>query len=85
MDLLFMSICEMLRARGIVTKSAAMVLYAMVAEGLTYEAARDAYAEYVGEAPERLQSALCYEVLRAGLDRSPAAIFAEIAGEEVTK
>ena len=80
-----MTVCEKLRARGLVSKPAAMVLYAMVAEGVTYEAARDAYAEYVGEAPERMQSTLCYDVLRAGLEESPAAIFAEMAGEGVTE
>ena len=82
MDLLFLSCCEALRQTGIVSRAAGMVLYAMAAEGLSYEAARDAYAEFVGVAPEQLQAALCYDVLKAGLDGMPAAIFEELLKEE---
>ena len=81
MDLLYMAICEILRARGLVSKAAAMVIYAMVTEGLSFEAARDAYAAFVDDAPERVQSVLCYDVLRAGFDMMPAELFREIVGE----
>lgn len=81
MDLLYMTCCEKLRERGVVSKQASMVLYAMAAEGLSYEAARDAYADFTGQAPEQLQASLCYDVLRAGLDGMPAALFAEMIGE----
>lgn len=80
-----MTVCEKLRQKGIVSKAAAMVLYAMAAEGLSYEAARDAYAEWTDQAPERVQSQLCYDVLLAGLDGSPASLFEEMAGKGGTR
>lgn len=58
-----------------------MVLYAMALEGLSYEEARDVYAEYSGQAPEQLQASLCYDVLRAGLDGMPSALFTEMIGK----
>lgn len=85
MDLLYMAICERLRRKGIVYKAAAMVLYAMVTEGVSYEVARDAYADWIGTEPEKLQSMLCYAVLKAGLEGSPARILEEMAGEGVNE
>lgn len=81
MDLLLMAVCEKLRQVGIVSRTSAAVLYAMVENGLSYEEARDTYAEFAGRAPEQVQSDLCYDVLRAGFDGMPAQIFAELRGE----
>ena len=82
-DLLFIAICERLRKVGLCSRAAAMVTYAMAVEGLTYEAARDVYAEWIGEAPERLQADLCYDVLQAGHEVSPAKLLGDLIGEGV--
>lgn len=76
-----MAVCERLRQKGLVSKAAAMVLYAMAAEGLSYEAARNAYAEWTDQAPEQVQAVLCYDVLKAGLDGMPGGLFEEMVGE----
>ena len=81
MDFLYMVICEKLRAKGIVEKSVVMVVYAMITNGLTYEQARDFYAEFIGTSREQAQSGLCYATLRAGYDGMPGQILTEIAEE----
>lgn len=76
-----MLVCEKLRVAGIFTRQAAAVLYAMALNGINYEAARDAYADFAGLAPEQLQAALCYDTLKAGYDISPGELFAQLLGE----
>jgi hypothetical protein len=76
-----MSVCEKLRVAGIVTRQAAAVLYAMALNDISYEAARDAYADYMGIASEQLQAALCYDTLNAGHDISPEELFSQLMGE----
>lgn len=82
MDRLYEAICRHTDARGLLSRAAVMVLYAMAAEGVTYEEARNAYAEWIGEPPERLQADLCYDILRAGYEVPPAKLFAEIIKQE---
>lgn len=76
-----MSVCEKLRVAGIVTRQAAAVLYAMALHDISYAAARDAYADFMGIAPEQLQAALCYDTLKAGYDGSPEELFSQLIGE----
>lgn len=76
-----MAVCEKLRQIGIVSRPSAAVLYAMAENGLSYEEARDTYAEFAGRAPEQVQATLCYDVLKAGFDGMPAQIFVELLGE----
>ena len=69
--MLWKMINDFLAAKGLRYKAASMILYAMAVEALTYEEARDIYAEWVGDAPERVQASLCYEVLSAGMEIPP--------------
>lgn len=80
-DLLYMAIWERLRQRGIVSQAASMIIYAMVTESVSYQVARDGYADWCGRAREQVQADLCYDVLKAGYDTMPAQLFAEIIGE----
>ena len=68
---------DYLAAKGLRYKAASMILYAMAVEALTYEEARDIYAEWVGDAPERVQASLCYEVLSAGMEIPPAKLLGD--------
>ena len=53
----------------------------MVTNGLTYEQARDFYAEFLHTSPEQAQAALCYATLRAGFDGMPGEILTALAEE----
>ena len=81
-DKLYLSLLENLQKKGIECKHLVMVAYAMAYASLTYTEARDYYAEYLTVAPEVLQSWMCYDILRAGLEESPSKIVAELLKEE---
>ena len=56
-------VTEWLRGEGLQSRAAAYVLYAMAAEGLTYQAALQAYAEFIDDAPQRVHAQICYAIL----------------------
>ena len=66
------NVCSYLTKAGINSRRIAMILYAMVAEAVTYREAMEAYAEWIGDAPERVHSANCGELLRAGIEWQPS-------------
>lgn len=72
---------DYLMEKGLRHRAASMILYAMAVEALTYEEARDIYAEWVGVAPERVQSSLCYDVLSAGMEIPPAKLLGDFLEE----
>ena len=72
------NVCAYLAMTGINSRRMAMILYAMVAEVVTYREAMETYAEWTGEAPERVHSANCYDLLRVGIEQQPGE-FLEVA------
>lgn len=65
------NVCAYLAMAGINSRRFAMILYAMVAEVATYREAMEAYAEWIGDAPERVHAANCGELLRVGIEQQP--------------
>lgn len=48
-----------------------MILFAMAYGGLSYTDALQIYSDYLGEAPERMQSSICYHLLKDGVEMKP--------------
>ena len=62
------------RGEGLASRETAFILYAMASERLSYNEAMRIYADWIGEAPERVHASLCYDVLRAGNDVGPETV-----------
>lgn len=71
---LWNSIQEWLRDEKIVSRPAALILYAMASEGYSYKEALNAYCECFNAVPERVHPWICYAILDAGLDEGPETI-----------
>ena len=54
---------EQLRRRGIEDQGFLLVLCAMLLDGVDYEGAVDALADFWQDAPERINATLCYRVI----------------------
>ena len=66
---------------GLQSRACLLVLYGMAAEALPYQEALEAAADFLGEAKERLHAALCYDLLRAGYEVSPAELLEGLVWE----
>lgn len=77
----FLDCSAELRDQGINNEHFELVLFCMVYYGTTYRQALQHYAEFRGEAPERMHSYLCSVLLRKGLEVEPAAFFKRLIGE----
>lgn len=64
-------VTEWLRDEGLCSRAAAYILYAMAAEGLNYQTALRAYAEFINDAPERVHAQICYAILCTNYDVGP--------------
>lgn len=71
------NVCAYLTMAGCNSRRLAMILYAMIAEAVSYQVAVEAYAEWTGEVPERVHSANCGELLRVGIERQPGEFLEE--------
>ena len=60
-----------LRRCGVDNVDLAMILFAMAYGGLSYTDALQIYSDYLGEAPERMQSSICYHLLKDGVEMQP--------------
>ena len=60
-----------LRRCGVDNVDLSMILFAMAYGGLSYTDALQIYSDYLGEAPERMQSSICYHLLKDGVERNP--------------
>lgn len=69
-----------LHSIGIEDLHTVFVLFGMMYVGLDYNSALRCYAEYRGEAPERLHSYLCGELLRSRLEIGPGELLTRLAG-----
>ena len=57
------------------------ILSVMVLENVSYQDCMEAYADYVGWSPERVNAEVCYCCLAAGQERHPREILTGIAQE----
>ena len=80
-DILWLAVLDWMDGRGLKSKAAGFILYAMAAEVITYEEARDIYAEWLGDAPERVHASVCYDILRSGAEIPPAKYLQELLEE----
>lgn len=62
-------------------KAFCYILYIMATENASYIAARNFYSEWVDDAPERVQAAICYELLRTGREETPEHFFNRLLKE----
>lgn len=60
-----------LRRCGVDNVDLAMILFAMAYGGLSYTDALQFYSDFRGEAPERMQSSICYHLLKDGVETKP--------------
>lgn len=58
-----------------------LILGGMILEAVSYETAVEAYADFVGWSPERVNAEVCYCCLAAGQERHPREILTGIAQE----
>lgn len=63
---------------GVDNVDLAMILFAMAYGGLSYTDALQFYADFRGEAPERMQSSICYHLLKDGVERNPCDLLGEL-------
>ena len=60
-----------LRRCGVDNVHLTMILFAMAYGDLSYTDALQIYSDYIGEAPERMQSSICYHLLKDGVEAKP--------------
>lgn len=77
---------KVLARQGIQNRACTMVLFGMVVEGLTFDQALLAFADYEelgGDKwpPERWRSEICYRMLKAWILEPPGQWFEMMAGE----
>lgn len=70
-----------LSRRGVDNVHLSMILFAMVYGGMCYMDALKFYADYRGEAPERMQSSICYHLLKDGVERNPCNLLGDLVDE----
>lgn len=77
--LLWAKVCAYLAERRIRSRQMAMMLYAMITEEVSYAEALAAFADWAGDAPERVQAANCGALLRAAIEQHPERLLEEAA------
>ena len=80
-DQLYHEVRRVMGEWGLQSYASLLVLYGMAAEALAYQEALEGAADFLGEARERLQAALCYDLLRAGYEVSPAELLESLVWE----
>lgn len=66
-------LCEKLSRDGVNRHNFVLIAYALIwfDAGLSYADILDTYAEYVGDAPERVHADMCYRLLSTGKEIGP--------------
>lgn len=78
-----MDACRALAAVGIQDVHLKYVLFDMLYTGSDYNEALRSYAEFRGEAPERMHSYLCMALLRCGMEVGPGDLLTRLVKGDV--
>lgn len=81
--MLYDAIVKQHKKDGIVCRSFAMIQFGMIAEVLPYWEVLRYYSDWSGTALEIVHSAICYEILKAGLCVPPEDLAKKYIGELV--
>ena len=81
--ILYDAIVRQHKKDGIVCRSFAMIQFGMIAEVLPYWEVLRYYSDWSGTALEIVHSAICYEILKAGLCVPPEDLARKYIGELV--
>lgn len=79
----YMDACRALAAVGIQDVHLRYVLFDMLYTGSDYNEALRSYAEFRGEAPERMHSYLCMALLRCGMEVGPGDLLTRLVKGDV--